>query len=458
MTNLTPIVYPLLNVIKSLFGAEYSHMSDADEPSSKKFTDRINNGLGLKFEGQIPAAEGFNAYATNRMKAVAHFSGVKAPDGKPINEALSKDTSEDTANAKILRALKLTQATTKAREIFHDEMAAIKAYVGKRTAHPHNVIHYLFGVKDAAERAIKTQQAAEKSNLTALFDDQLFTKSLNQNLVLNDDKDEIARIKNDMLAALEKSQTDELAAFNKSLNEPIKQILDIPTVQKTATLARYMENPETRNEINELIKQAGGKDARISAGGENRDLASEATDEQLKQLKTIRTRSGLKLHKQGENSFSLNLPHRILGNPLYYLSGQNNIKNDLKSLPEEIQRRGFKSITMNLSHGNQKYALKLAREAYAACRETGFDEKNIKIKVNGVLMTADKIFAGHGAMKQKIDLQAEQYKAERKKLISKSDTSIPDFKAKVMALKATEDKKTATDTTSLTTTTTTPTP
>ena len=377
------------------------------------------------------------------MKSVANFSGVKAPDGASINEKLLVD-----AKKSITTALALTDATKKARATFQAEMTAIKTYVAKKSAHPYNVIHYLYSVKDAAEKAIKEQQATEKAALTALFSDKTFTTNLDNSLTLNNDPDEINRIKNEMLAALDKSQTDELAAFSKSLNEPINQIVNIPTVQKTATLARYMENPETRNEIDELIQQAGGNPVRVSAGGEDRDPASDITDDQLKKLKTIRTRSGLKLSYDGENNrVSLKLPHRILGNPLYYLSGENNIKNDIKSLPEAIQRLGFKAITMDLNHDNQKYALKLAREAYAACRETGFDEKNIKIKVNGELMTADKIFAGHGALKQQIDLRAARYKADREKLNERSAMSTPEFKAKVMGIKETEYTPAAADVT-----------
>ncbi len=431
MKTFWEIVYPLKNMVGGILGFGYSHRNEnSDDPSTARYAARLQ---GMHFQGEISqtSAKAFDDYLENRISSAQSFASIKALEGIKLQDATKKRIDE---------ALKCSQDTENAQDRFNDEMQAIVAFVDKYAASPADVVHYLYAVKSDAEQAIRAQHDKEKKALEALFIDQAFLAQLKVDLGNNPDKRAVDKVKDGMLNALVKSHTDELTAFNATINKPIQQTLETPNIQKTATLALWMENKETADEINQLVEQARKGKPHISAiGSGERDKDSDITDEMLKNLKTIRTRSGRLLENNGEGTFSLNLPHRILCNPLYYLGADNNLRNDIQSLPEAIQRLGYKKISMNLRHPDKEYELKLAREAYAACRNVGFEEKDIKLNTGHKQnIKFSELFAGHEAEKNAIDTHARKLKADRDKL----SKSTPDFKNKVKEFheKAKEEK------------------
>ncbi len=71
-------------------------------------------------------------------------------------------------------------------------------------------------------------------------------------------------------------------------------------------------------------------------------------------------------------SFGMNFP-RWITNSNYYTSEQHNTQADLLCLATLVRETGAKTIEITLNHRDLTLGKQLAREAYAACQEAGFD-------------------------------------------------------------------------------------
>lgn len=408
-----------LNFLGSLTGY-WGNFYDSEASKGLKPEERArlleDYRASIGLDSGLPGGEGFDKYTGARLQSASQFSTVKAPDNTSIGDKLKATSPAAIAvNEAINKALALKNETVEARKAFSEDMADVNEYIAKATYHPQNLIDHLYGLKNAARQAIDAQQKQERKDLEELFkhtSPQGFVENLKTSLGCDND-DQVKKIKKDMLQALTTSQEKELKEFDKDMGEPITKLAaaaqkEMARVAFLAKLYSDEANVAFRNEINQKAlanRGAGPGEGEIELS----DVPTQALFKgiSVSDLTTIQSRTGLPLKPNGDGTFSMQLPNRIL-HPLYYRSSQHNLHEDMLALPQAMRACGKESITMSVNHKNKEYAMELAREAYSACRESGFDEKKITIKVNGEKITLDKLFAECPSTKNAIELKAKK--------------------------------------------------
>ncbi len=324
----------------------------------------------------------------------------------------------------------------------------------------------LYALKAPTETAITAQRELDKQNLKRLFDEPSEFKD-KINAVLN--PDEIVTLKASMASEIDKTHQKNLDSLNKKNDELIIE-LDRQSQQNFAKLV-YLASLRSNNAIKSLIASAKSDlDAvKVSIGESHIDAA---TDIDLNELndKDVRTTTGQSIiFDPATKTVSMKLPHRFLdfsrllsGEPLYYASLANKVKQDMKTMALRIKAEGYDVITFNIKHKDFEHARFIALQAFAGSREVGLREENIKINVNGKLMPLYSKFDADGKEiekgiisdpngkdspeKKAIDLKAERFEKGAMAFITKDGREASQFekyKTEVFERRAAERAKNA---------------
>ncbi len=385
------------------------------EEQAKHASDyRLSLGLG---DAALPNAGGIEAYIGARLRNIDNFSKITAPNGKSIADALSAGAdpaAADGVKEAISNALTLTQKTQKATADFKANLdrvtTAIKAPDAK--FHPEDLVSYLQELKGTAHKAIAEQHAKEQADLKALFQDRAadgFVNKLKASLGVDDSQ--IQTIEREMLSTLESAQTKELEEFDKSMDEPITNMHTAAQKERdrvTFLATIYNNNEAMKKKIDELylanLKKEGAH-AEISLGQEGKNFRARFKGIDIKDLPLITTVTGKEIKQSPPGSFYIDLPHRwLFAN--YYHSSNAKLEADMMTLAAAIRASGHSKITMTVDHKDPDHALELGRKAYEACLETGFEGKNITIKVNGKQMKPDELFQDCPSRLHEINVKA----------------------------------------------------
>ncbi|MDX2346413.1 MAG: hypothetical protein QNK11_06045 [Legionella sp.] len=81
----------------------------------------------------------------------------------------------------------------------------------------------------------------------------------------------------------------------------------------------------------------------------------------------------------------------LAGKSGYYNDARHNTKADLLFQAALVRNTGAKTIITSIQHNNPKIAKMLAREAYEAAREIGYEAKEITINVNGAAWSKEQL-------------------------------------------------------------------
>lgn len=386
---------------------------------------RLSTGLG---KAELPTGEGFQKYLDARIASIDGFSKVKTPDGSTLADKLKAAPAAAAAAVTAVKdgiseALKPTQAVQDAKQKYIDAMTELStALKGDAKVNARDVERYLYELRGEAVKAITEQHKAEKAALEAKFNDAGFKAHMITVLGTGATDAQVEALKKEMLGELEKSQKAELDKFEKGINYRIKKIHEAAQIERDrvgylATL--YTHNEDMRREI-EALHQAnhgtGGVSASFSLQEPNRALFYGM---QIQDLHTLRTVTGrlidVKKNPDGSlSAFSMTLPNRLLSSS-YYKSAHNNVKADIKSITDAVYATGKTTVTANIEHKDPEHALELARVAYEAALESGFDEKHITIKVNGQEKKAAELFADNPGLLNTLKDAAKKQKEEREK-------------------------------------------
>lgn len=456
-----------LNTAKYLTrSGTYSYRDDALNHMSAKerAAGALEYSASVGLDGKMPAAEGFKTYATNRIGTVDKFTSVKI-DGKSLPELLNvtrdtnpaKQTAITYVTSAVNEALKFGENITRkvpadqvtaggpkpgARQQFEDDMADLKKCLDDPTFRylPGSLTDYLFHIKGNAVGALKEQQDLEVENLEELFKDKVFCDNLRASVGLTDtQEDEFKQVKDDMVGALKQSQAEQLAAFEQSVNGPLTNMFE-QSKERVAFLAMIDKISQNRSAIDKLVLAGGNLTAgQGSAANAKSDRFSGV---KIGDLKQIMTASGRTLNSTGENNYTLSLPNRLL-RPDFYVSSSNNRKESIMMMPLALKAQGCDEVTMTINHPNKEYAKLLAREAYEACREAGFETKDIKIVMNDEVFSEEKtgeirskLFSDCGSRFDAAEAQAHKNATDWERARVESEAAAPrkpitEFKATV---------------------------
>lgn len=407
--------------LTGVFGNTYQNttINQLSPAENARRVKDYRTSLGFNAD-QLPSHDGFDTFVGARIQSAAGFGKVSVA-GTTLSDAFKTAGTNATAlqlQRGIDQAMALTPATTQAQQDFAAGMKAVNDAVKdtKSNFHPRNMVSFLQELKSNAAAAITAQHAAEKKALDDLFGNQQFRQDLGGIAQCTPAECETLRL--NMQATLKESQTKELAEFNKSVDIPAK-MHDAAKIEhrRVSTFARLYEQSERmRKEIDELYKknqQNGSADINIFQG--QHGSAAMFKGLKLTDLPFIESVTGIKIKprpmgkdKDGNElcSFSMQLPNRILRADYYY-SSHNKVKADLLCLVGAVRAAGYDSVTLRIDlDKDPEHAMEVARAAYEAALEEGFDGKKITMVVNGQKKTADELFADCPSRRQAAERQA----------------------------------------------------
>lgn len=387
----------------------------------------------------------FDTYKTERISKVDAFSDIKMPGGTTLGAKLSPDPAAlpaptkkaiDDINKDINQLFDLPKdgIYEKTVKTFSEKIAAInKLYTQKPPKfNPEGLASHLGAVKSAAIKGLKEQQKKEKDQLEALFTktaagDSDFVKNLKTLSHLSDDQ--VAGIKKDMTAALDKKQQEDTSKLEKSIEEDVNQLHKWSEQEKKriAFLAWINQlNQHNRDALRKMAKDnalANPTEATIELGHDADGIPTAyfygIKVEDLASKHIIETVTGQELvYDKEKQCFSMQLPK--FG--WYYHNNRDSMVEDMTLLAAAVRACGHEGVTMNVTYDSKKfdergnrdesYVREMGRKAYEGAIRAGFPPEKIKIKVNGKPISNDELFGEHSMKYGELQMMANDIKAE----------------------------------------------
>ena len=422
----------LRNVLGTIAG--WSNVYNAD--ALNQFTPAVQAELASKFldsmviKGSLPGADGMETYVSNRPKTIDDFPKLMAPDGVSISKKLEGEMSTDAilireSMTDILR-LDTSQEAVDARADFKKnmEIEAAKIKSGQPPRRPGAYIDKIFQIKAQGCETIKRQHELELSRLTHKFNNQEFKAALTNRIGIEDAAMDAEKTKWEL--ALKSRHKEQLAPFEKGINEPLKGLLEGQRVEflRIAYLAgQYNNHKKMQQDINNKHEENKAKHhpgpATVSFQEETNTALFEGVNiDDFKKLYSATGRT-ITVNKE-DGSFTMSLPNHFFRAD-YYSNPNHNSKRDIASIVEAIRAQGHDSITMNIDQKNPEHALEFARQAYEACLEAGFEPKNINIVMNGKKMTTDELFKD---CRERLQISGDKASKNKAELLEKIDESL----------------------------------
>lgn len=432
------------NLLAKAFNSKrrFGHGRTRDAAEVSKLLDTYRQSSSLV--GELPGGDAFDTYLKGRLKSMKGFSEIQAPDETSVDKKLNDSATGKALISDINKLLEPTKATTDAQTAFNDTMSAINAYIRDETSiyHPTALIDYAHTVVNEAIEAIEKQQKHEAKALQDKFKEEGFKTKFKEAMGLTSD-DEYTKITGEMLATLQKKQTEELAKFKKEVSEPLVKLhadqnkkeearLSVLHVQQIHGKGRWKRfwDEDSHEKIKELNTKAMGKKSfDMSVDGKDNTMSFIGVD--IKDMPYLYSaETGLKIKNQN-GVLTMEMPAHI-SSFFYYGSADNKPKLDIMTLAQAIRAQGFETITMTISNMDKERTKECAMAAYEACIEAGFKPEDIVIKGgDGKAMTVDEIFEGqsHRVAISKSKYQSfEQELAEQEKRAKDSPHRAADFK------------------------------
>lgn len=414
----------LINVVGAVTGKWDSiyQSTTLDKLSPEDNARRITayrTSLGFD-AANLPGEGVFDQYVGAHSHSADDFAKVAVAGGTFAEKLKAAGANAIPLQTSIANALALTPETIKAQNEYKTRMGWVDKAIKDTNSefYAGNMVSFLHKSVSNAKKAISTQHAAEKTALEALFKTPTFDNDLNTALGGALSTAELSNVKKDMLASLQESQKNDLTEFNKGTDKPLTQMHTAAKLERNRVneLARLSEQSENmKKEIERAYQQNRQKGtANLTIGQQKNGRAASLKGVKITDLRFIESITGLIItpsktgtDKNGKDtySFSMQLPHRYLRAD-YYLSSHNKIKADMLSMVGAVKAAGYSAVTLRLDHPDSEHAMKLARAAYEAAIELGFDTKDITLIVNGEKTSADKAFGNSSG-----DLKAAHEKA-----------------------------------------------
>lgn len=279
--------------------------------------------------------------------------------------------------------------------------------------------------KQLLSRHLKIQQKEEINRLESYFNTNTNTNTndteirtaLGLTTPQAGGRQDIEDVKKSLITALKKEHTEQLKTFEGAVNA------DITNAHKTydarlneiAYLARMnREDPQGfLNKVGDLgrkLRKDGYMQAEIDAhalkqspapGGLSSSGVTDTRDNRFRGLKPedmvqLETETGRKIQKsklsKDETVFTIELPGLAWYKSFTNWYSEADAKKDIHGLIASVRGSGFTTIDLTIEQNDEKLANTLAREAYRAALEAGFeiDDISITLKING----KDKTFKG----------------------------------------------------------------
>jgi hypothetical protein len=384
---------------------------------------RVSDGFKLyaKIVGlaaTISSTGSFDAYAKDHVK-LSNFSKIKIPGSDTtLTEQLKGEDNKEVREA--LEGVFALTANTKAKQKeYTDELTAINNFLAdpESTYKPRDVVAYLHVLKDQGRKAITEQQDVERVALEGQFKGAEGAKLQEALGIEPEDTEAFEKVKTDMLAQLKQSQEKELEKFDKANNDTLNKLHEVSARERArvARLARLEVMDERNSKEIEKLREANIKpdDAMVSVSFSDKDKRAHYKGMSPSDFPTVYGVTGRPItYNKESQTFSIDLPNRIFS-PLYYSGWKSDLKSDMMEIAESVWACGYSHIEMSVEHSDPEHALELAKQAYAAAREQGFDSDKVTVNVNGKVLSAKEIFKDDPSELEAIEQRAKLYSKQR---------------------------------------------
>lgn len=390
------MAYSILNwAFHDLESYAYNRLDDMSPDLLKKYGDYYQQSLGL--ENKRPLEIGA-AYTESRAESLT-IAGITAA-APPVPDPL-------------------TPVLTEVQEVIKK--------IGLKY-HPDELVDYLKEKKAEAITIIREQQTTDSSDV----------------------------IEPQAKSALIEAQKKHLETFEKEMTDVITMVHGAAAKERSriavlGTLRDGGSSPRMRELMEQVVKEKAQQQqqARVTMTGSPpttpdrqaslsnvfiKDLIKASQDNEEKSTKSslfsrlrstpyarLETALGtpiqVKENPDHSYTFSIEMPGQSW-RPGYHHSPNDNPSREFKTLAELLRASGSETAVVDVNCANEKMALNLARKAFAACRESGFEEKDITVKINGkVFKSCDagkdepNLFEGAAAQRKvAIDARADAAK------------------------------------------------
>lgn len=199
-------------------------------------------------------------------------------------------------------------------------------------------------------------------------------------------------------------------AHNKDMQQAIDKII---TEKLRTTVTATGKLPATAITFNDIIKDTGGFKT-------------------LTGQKIIQTSNDLK-----NPSYQIEFPS-IFFNSYYYHSVKDNVKADMLALAERIKvgPPACDGIEMTIGNDKSDHNMYMAKKAYEACLEAGYDPAKIEIKIGTQKLSVNDLFPTQLAL-QNVEDRARLHKTTRETgdLVGREIKSMGEFKDELRAIR-----------------------
>lgn len=304
----------------------------------------------------------------------------------------------DAVKATISNALETTPEFNAAKQQYDQRMTRLDGLLAQvpNKYKAQDLIQTLRDVNAEARAALVNQQAKEKAAIQTNLENapqnfQHFKTAMN----INDDNEARKAIKA-VQTELEKVHAKQLEALdkvNQDIQNKLHEAATIDMQQKIFIKKLAQQDATLEKQIEEIARQRAKNNNEPDAPtritfSENKASLNGVT---LDDVKFIKSFTNKQITKQEDGSFKLELWRHIFDSR-YYLDPRQLFKADLTKMAHAIKASGRAGIEFNLSFDNPEIAMKNARIAYEAARETGFKDEKVTIKVKGKVLKAEELF------------------------------------------------------------------
>lgn len=396
-----------------------------DPKAIEELSGKYIQSMGFSLKGELSITTALDTFEEQRITNSRDLKNPKITGGS-LGEVLKKaETGDDPAvvakrnvKGRLDTVFDRTEGFQSASNKFNELIAAINEKAGQlppENLDPRLFAHLLEEEKGKMVKEMKAQFEHENNAIKALAKDADFKRDVIANLGVKDSEFDtfIRSIENDV----KKGQSEQLKAFEKSMNNQISNLYRQATAEQTrvAYIARLVdENKKVRNFVEQQVGKAA-VDQTLDPNAEESGAFLSIQLEKLADAHLLTTLSGREItYNKQENAYEYKFPSKW--NLFYNYRKENMAQNDMRSIAEAVKATGNDSIVMTVKHTNPKNAEEMGRMAYEAARKAGFPPDKITIKLNTLdpasgkkntsEATIKKLFEKHPKWKDRIEKEA----------------------------------------------------
>jgi hypothetical protein len=388
---------------------------------SKELIDEVIDAVDLGKNISLKN-ESYDKYSENRVYNQEGFKETRGPKNLKVYDKLSLESDNAKSIKKLIsESLQPTEEYINAQKKFKRDFDTLNEINQKSTIfNAQSKIKAVIEITQEGRKSIVAQQKKEVDALTNKLNENL--EKLRTTLGLADnpaDNDITKKTITAMVKDLQESHRKQLETFDNNNRDQENKL----HVHANAVLNQKIFLEKLRENNPDMEKAFREIDQNKNPNAQNNTIMStSAQNVSLKHIniedvkKIVNHLAKHEITKVG-NTYQIKIDNYLWSilklNPLYHLDPRGSTEAGYRTMAHSIKLLDPESgIEFAVNFDPESTAVEEAQKVYRACREAGFADEDIVVKVNGKKMEKDKIFEKCPSKLQLIETKAEQYKEE----------------------------------------------